>query len=101
LPWTLKKVALIKFLGYDKGNKYQSPGRRENMYEPNKWHGGAREGAGRPKIGEKRVLGLTLPDDVWKFVESVMYDQDMNQTEALRYIIEKAKIANDEFMKTV
>ena len=31
--------------------------------------GGARDGAGRPKIGTKRSISLTLPDDVWKAID--------------------------------
>lgn len=31
--------------------------------------GGAREGAGRPAIGSKRVYGIVMPDEEWEKVD--------------------------------
>lgn len=35
-------------------------------------YGGAREGAGRKKIGESRPLRINLPEDDWKKIESLI-----------------------------
>ncbi|MDF1586006.1 hypothetical protein PZ740_06370, partial [Rhodospirillales bacterium YIM 152171] len=32
--------------------------------------GGAREGAGRPKMGESKSLRINLPEDAWKDIDS-------------------------------
>ncbi|MGG1310894.1 CopG family transcriptional regulator [Bacillus smithii] len=37
-------------------------------------HGGRREGAGRPAIGETRKVSITLPSDVWKKIDSMKGD---------------------------
>lgn len=35
-------------------------------------YGGAREGAGRPKIGASKPLRITLPEEDWKHIDELV-----------------------------
>lgn len=51
--------------------------------------------AGRPTLGRTKKLSLTLPDELWRFIECIQREQSMKQSEALRYIIEQSKIRGE------
>lgn len=40
--------------------------------QPSTKRGGARTGAGRPKIGKYRSVGMTLPDQAWGFIDELI-----------------------------
>lgn len=54
--------------------------------------GGNRPGAGRPPIGETKVIKLTLPVDGWEWIEeSVSNGHAASKSEFMRDIIEFAR----------
>lgn len=54
---------------------------------------------GRPSLGVTKKVSLTASEDVWLFVNTVMYEHDMSQSEALRYILEDAMKGNQMVME--
>lgn len=42
------------------------------MFGTNDYWGGAREGAGRKKIGESRALRITLPKEEWEVIDKIV-----------------------------
>lgn len=55
----------------------------------NSKHGGTREGAGRPRTGKTKTISLTLPDEIWKFVEERKEKWGVSQSQTLRSMIER------------
>ncbi|MDY8049656.1 transcriptional regulator [Paenibacillus polymyxa] len=50
-------------------------------------YGGAREGAGRKKIGTSRALRITLPDEEWERIDSLIAaGQASNMSEYFRLL---------------
>lgn len=52
-------------------------------------HGGKREGAGRPATGTTRTLSLTLPDEIWAFVDARKEKWGVSQSMTLRKMLEE------------
>jgi hypothetical protein len=51
--------------------------------------GGAREGAGRPKIGVSRPLRINLPEEAWKEIDSLIQQGEYdNYSEYFRKLYE-------------
>jgi hypothetical protein len=52
------------------------------------WGGGAREGAGRPSLGEKRTVSITMPEEQWYTIRHLINSGAVkNQSEAFRMIV--------------
>jgi metal-responsive CopG/Arc/MetJ family transcriptional regulator len=51
-------------------------------------HGGKREGAGRPKVGETRVA-IRLTEEQIAWLDEICENQAMNRSEFIRGLIEK------------
>jgi hypothetical protein len=52
------------------------------------WGGGAREGAGRPSLGEKKTVTITMPREQWETIEDlIMQGAVKNKSEAFRMIV--------------
>jgi hypothetical protein len=53
-------------------------------------HGGSRQGAGRPKIGETRVA-IRLNDEQLSWVDKQCKLLQMNRSEYMRFIVDKIR----------
>lgn len=63
-----------------------------NVGKYRNYGGGAREGAGRPKLGETRRIALTLPAEAWAWLdECIENGHALSRSELLRDIIAGAK----------
>jgi metal-responsive CopG/Arc/MetJ family transcriptional regulator len=51
-------------------------------------HGGKREGAGRPSVGTTRRISLTLPDEIWEFIDKRKEKRGVSQSQTLRTMLE-------------
>lgn len=61
---------------------------RKSWYSPNL--GGAREGAGRPKMGESRPLRINLPEEAWKEIdEQIASGKYLNYSQYFRQLVEE------------
>ncbi len=49
--------------------------------------GGAREGAGRKRLGITKKVSLTLPEELWETLQAVCTENNTSQSEVLRSII--------------
>jgi hypothetical protein len=53
----------------------------------NQFHGGKRQGAGRPSLGERRSTGIVLPPDQWQKVDELLTEECMKMAEYLRDLV--------------
>ncbi len=54
-------------------------------------HGGKREGSGRPKVGQTRVMAV-LTDEQVEWLDRQCQEQVLNRSEIIRLTIEKARL---------
>lgn len=68
----------------EKGNSIQAINEKSNQNQ----HGGKRKGAGRKAFGITKKVSLTLSEDVWSEIVTLI-ENGSNQSEVLRSLIEK------------
>lgn len=68
---------------------------RLNYYSKN--YGGAREGAGRPSLGSRKVVSITLPDQVWDEINlSIEQGEAKNISDYFRKLILRGGVSHED-----